>query len=327
MEEDTGTNDVGTADRCPDDEGRRNTLKLGLAGAFGLSAGAAAARPVMAQGVGTSAVPLAGKTALITGAARGIGRAIAVAYADAGADVVAVDIADPDAYGDVLGYRLGSQADLDDTVALVGAAGRRAIGIQADISDSRAMQNAVRQALDGLGHLDIVVANAGVGGGGRLQDLSEAHLRTVIEINLIGTANTIQAALPPMIAGNAGRIIAISSIAGRMGSGGQADYAASKWGLIGLVKSAAIDLGPHGITVNAIAPTAVRTGIFGELLDDPEYVAGLEAALRYGHTLPVGMLDPADMTGAAVFLASPDARYITGAVLDVAAGYNAHYTG
>jgi NAD(P)-dependent dehydrogenase (short-subunit alcohol dehydrogenase family) len=112
-----------------------------------------------------------------------------------------------------------------------------------------------------------------------------------------------------------------------MGSGGNADYAASKWGLVGLVKSAAIDLGPHGITVNAIAPTAVRTGIFGDLLDNPDFMAGFEGALHYAHTLPVTMLEPNDMAGAAVFLASPASRFMSGAVLDVAAGYNAHYTG
>ena len=112
-----------------------------------------------------------------------------------------------------------------------------------------------------------------------------------------------------------------------MGSGGQSDYAASKWGLIGLVKTAAIDVGPHNITVNAIAPTGVRTGIFGEVLNDPDAMAGLDAVLRSVHTLPVGILEPEDMAGTAVFLASPAARYISGAVIDVAAGFNAHYTG
>ena len=306
---------------------RREAIALGIAGALGVSSAAAVGRPAAAQSAAHGAFSLAGKTALVTGAARGIGRAIAVAYARSGADVVALDIADPDAYGNVLGYRLGSQEELAETVGLVEAEGRQALGLRADVADRRAVQDAVGQALGRFGQLDIVVANAGVGGGGRLQDVSEAHFKTVLDINLNGAANTLQSAIPNMIARNNGRIIAVTSIAGRMGSAGQSDYSASKWGLVGLVKSAAIDLGPHNITVNAIAPTAVRTGIFGRLLENPEFMSGLETALGFGHTLPVGILEPGDMTGAAIFLASPAAQYISGAVLDVAAGYNAPYTG
>lgn len=311
----------------PADKGRRKVLKAGAAGIAGAAAVALARQPGHAQTPITEAFSLSGSTALVTGAARGIGRAIALAYAEAGADVAALDIADAGAYEDVLGYRLGSRAELDETVARIEARGQRALGLVADIVDAEAMRDAVRTTLDAFGRLDIVVANAGVGGGGRLQDVTDAHFRTVLDINLTGTANTIRAALSHMIDRGEGRIVVITSIAGRMGSGGNADYAASKWGLVGLVKSAAIDLGPHGIAVNAIAPTAVRTGIFGELLDDPDFATGFETMLRYGHTLPVGMLDAEDMTGAAVFLASPAARYVTGAVLDAAAGYNARYTG
>lgn len=328
MQKSKGTNDsnVEPADE-PIDQPRREALKFGLSGALGVSALTAGGQPAAAQSADDAAFSLAGKTALVTGAARGIGRAIAVAYARSGADVAALDIADPDAYGNVLGYRLGSQEELDETVGLIEAQGRRAIGIRADVADKRAMQDAVDQTLDQLGQLDIVVANAGVGGGGRLQDVTEAHFKTVLDINLTGTANTLQSAMPHMIARNAGRIIAVTSIAGRMGVGGQSDYAVSKWGMVGLVKCAAIDLGPHNITVNAIAPTGVRTGIFGELLDNPEFSAAFQEALHLGHTLPVGMLEPADMTGAAIFLASPAGQYVSGAVLDVAAGYNARYTG
>lgn len=320
-------NSTEASHRGPSDENRRDAMKLGVGGAIGAASVALTGRPGLAQTSDASAFSLDGKVALVTGAARGIGRAIAVACAAAGAEVAALDIADPDAYGDVLGYRLGSQAELDETVALIEALGRRAIGIRTDIADAGAMQEAVQHTLDRLGRLDILIANAGVGGGGRIQDVSDAHFRTVLDINLSGTANTIRAALPHMIRQEEGRIVVITSIAGRMGSGGNADYSASKWGLVGLIKSAAIDLGPHGITVNGIAPTGVRTGIFGDLLDNPDFITGFEAALRYGHTLPVDMLEPADMTGAAVFLASPAAQYITGAVMDVAAGYNARYTG
>jgi len=312
------------ADRAPHEPARRRAMMAGLGAPIALSGLAATAT---AQDSDASAGILDGQVAMVTGAARGIGRAIAVAYARAGADIVALDIADADAYRDVLGYRLGSQAELDETVALIGAEGRQALGIKADVANAEAMRAAAADTLGRFGRLDIVVANAGVGGGGRIQDLSEAHWKLVIDINLTGVANTMKATLPAMIEREAGRFIAIASVAGRMGASSQSDYSASKWGLIGLVKSAAIDAGPHGITVNAIAPTGVRTGIFGEFLDDPAWMAGFEGILNQMHSLPVGMLEPEDMAGAALFLASPAGQYVSGAVIDVAAGMNARYTG
>ena len=309
-----------------DNPSRRKALKLGIAGAAGASL-SMAAEPAASETTRASEFSLVGQTALVTGAARGIGRAIALAYARSGADVVALDIANSNAYREVLGYPLGSAQELDETVRLIEAEGGRAIGIRADVTDKSAMKGAVEQTLDAFGQLDILVANAGVAGGGRLQDVSDDHFKTVLDINLLGAANTIQAVAPHMIGRNAGRIIAVTSIVGRMGASGQADYATSKWGMVGLVKCAAIDLGPHNITVNAIAPTAVRTGIFGDLLENPEFTTPFEAALRGGHTLPVTILEPADISGAAVFLASPAAQFISGSVLDVAAGYSARYTG
>lgn len=312
-----GTNDE------PRDPARRRTMMAGLGAPIALSALAATAT---AQDGDASAGILDGQVAMVTGAARGIGRAIAVAYARAGADIVALDIADADAYRDVLGYRLGSEAELDETAALIEAEGGQVLAIKADVSDAGAMRSAASDTLDRFGRLDIVIANAGVGGGGPIHGVTDAHWKTVLDINLTGAANTMKATLPPMIERQSGRFIAITSVAGRMGAGGQADYGASKWGLVGLVKSAAIDAGPHGITVNAIAPTGVRTGIFGQLMDDTAWMAGFETFLNQMHTLPVGMLEPEDMTGAALFLASPAGQYISGAVIDMAAGMNARYT-
>lgn len=320
-EEETPSPDANDAPRNP---ARRRTMMAGLAAPVALSALAAGA--TAQEGDALTGV-LEGQVAMVTGAARGIGRAIAVAYARAGADIVALDIADADAYRDVLGYRLGSQAELDETVALIEAEDRQSLGIKADVADADAMRAAAADTRNRFGRLDIVVANAGVGGGGPIQSVSEAHWKTVLDINLTGVANTMKATLPAMIERESGRFIAITSVAGRMGAGGQSDYGASKWGLVGLVKSAAIDAGPYGITVNAIAPTGVRTGIFGQLLDDAAWMAGFETFLNQVHTLPVGMLEPEDMTGAALFLASPAGQYISGAVIDMAAGMNARYTG
>lgn len=309
----------------PPDSGRRAAIKTGIAGTAALAAMATGSVPATAQEPTPGGV-LSGQVALVTGAARGIGRAIAVAYAKAGADVAALDIADPDAYREALGYPLGSEAELDETVAMIEAEGRRALKIKADVSNLAAMRDAVAHVVDTFGTLDTLVANAGVGATAPLHEMTEDRWKTVIDINLNGAANSMIAALPMMIDQRAGRIITVTSIAGRMGSASSSNYAASKWGLIGLTKTAAIDSGPYGITVNAIAPTGVRTGIFGGLQNDPEWLEGYESILSQLHTLPVGILEPEDMTGTAVFLASPAAKYITGAVIDVAAGANARYT-
>lgn len=312
--------------QIPPDPGRRAAIKTGIAGTAALSALAAGSLSATAQDAKPEGV-LSGQVALVTGAARGIGRAIAVAYARAGANVAALDIADPDAYREALGYPLGSEAELDDTVAMIEAEGRRALKIKADVASLAAMRDAVAEVVDTFGTLDTLVANAGVGATAPLHEMAEDRWKTVIDINLNCAANSMIAALPVMIAQRSGRIIAVTSIAGRMGSARSSNYAASKWGLIGLTKTAAIDAGSYGITVNAIAPTGVRTGIFGGLQNDPRWLEGYEAMLGQLHTLPVGILEPEDMTGTAVFLASSAAEHITGAVIDVAAGANARYTG
>lgn len=311
--------------QTPPDPDRRQAIKTGIAGTAVLSALATGNVSATAQEPAPGGL-LSGQVALVTGAARGIGRAIAVAYAKSGADVAALDIADPDAYREALGYPLGSEAELDETVALIEAEDRRALKIKADVSSLAAMRDAVTRIIDSFGTLDTLVANAGVGATTVLHEMPEDRWKTVIDINLNGAANAMISALPAMIERRAGRIITVTSIAGRMGSASSSNYVASKWGLIGLTKAAAIDAGLYGITVNAIAPTGVRTGIFGGLQNDPQWLAGYEAILSQLHTLPVGILEPEDITGTAVFLASPAARHITGAVIDVAAGANARYT-
>lgn len=311
----------------PADPSRRRAMTSGIASAAVasvLSAGGAAAAEECQTAPNSV---LSGQTALVTGAARGIGRAIAVAYARAGADIALLDIADPDAYQATLGYALGSEADLNETAGLVDAAGRRSLKIKADVADLAAMRRAVTEVVGTFGKLDIMVANAGVSAGGALHELPEARWKTVVDINLNGVANSIMAALPPMIERKSGRIITVTSILGRQATGNLSNYIASKWGIVGLTKAAAIDAGPHGITVNAIAPTGAKTGIFGGALGNPETLAAYDAGLRQSHALPVGLLEPEDIAGAAIFLASPAARHISGDVVDVAAGLNARYTG
>jgi SDR family mycofactocin-dependent oxidoreductase len=267
---------------------------------------------------------LNGKVAIITGAARGIGRACAIALAKEGANIVAMDIT---RNIDGLSYSLATPADLAETIQLVEAEGRRCLNIQADVRDMSQMTNVVQRSLQEFGKIDILVANAGVNASASLRDVTDQQWRTIIDVNLIGVANSIRAVLPHFIEREQGSIVAISSTFGRQGTGvGLAHYAASKWGIIGLVKAAALEVAPHNVTVNAVAPTAVRTGLGGGAPTDPAEREAAERYLLQYNALPVAVLEPSDVAESVVFLVSPQARYITGAVLDVAAGANARYT-
>ena len=266
---------------------------------------------------------LAGRVAVVTGAARGIGRACAVALAREGADVVATDIA-ADIPG--LGYHLASPEDLEETARLVGAEGRRCRALEADVGDMGRMREMAELAVGELGRLDILVANAGVNAPGvPLVEATDEQWQAVMDVNVIGKANAIRAVLPHMIEHGRGWIVAVASTFGRQGAANLAHYAASEWGVIGLVKSAALEVAPHHVTVNAVTPTAVKTGFGGGFGSREEYEAA-EKALREVSALPIGILDPDNVADAVLFLVSERAGYITGAALDVAAGANARYT-
>ena len=301
---------------------RRATMLIGAAGLAGLASGEAA----LAQNVrGTPAV-LAGETALVTGGARGIGRAIAVALAQAGADVAVLDIAH-----NIEGHPipLGTPEDLTETVRLVEQEGRRGLAIQADIRDLHQLQEATTQAERVLGPFTLLAANAGVNSNvkfvGTDEDQYRRHWDIITDVNVKGTANTLRAVMPGMIARGRGRIIITSSTFGRQGNDANPAYVASKWAITGLAKAAAIEAGPAGVTVNAVAPTAVRTGLGGP--QSPESRARADEWLMANyHKLPIGLLEPEDIAGTVVFLASPAARYITGEIIDVAAGANTRYT-
>lgn len=259
--------------------------------------------------------------AIVTGAGRGIGRACAVALARAGADVVVVDIAK-----NIPGHpvALATPQDLAETVRLVLAVGRRCLSIQADVRDMKQMREVVARTIKELGKVDIMIANAGISDASPLVEATDAQWRNVIDVNLIGAANTIRAVLPHMVERKQGRIVAVTSTFGRQGNAGNANYVASKWGLIGLVKSAALEAAPNNITVNAVAPTGVRTGLGGSQTAEQRKIG--EQKLREYNALPIGMLEPSDVADSVVFLVSPQAKYLTGITLDVAAGANAKYT-
>jgi SDR family mycofactocin-dependent oxidoreductase len=266
-----------------------------------------------------------GRVALITGAARGQGRAHALALARAGADIVATDrCADLPA----VSYPLATDADLAETVRLVEGTGHRCLSVVADVADRTAMDDVVRQSQAHFGRIDIAIANAGVSVHGSVQDLSPRAWSDCIGTNLTGAFNTIAAVAPVMIRQEYGRIITISSMLGRLPRANQTAYGASKWGVIGMSKSAAQDLAPHGITVNVIAPGNVDTpmihnestyGIVRPDLTSPSRsdVAGALASL---HLIREPWLSPDEISRAVLFLASEASAYLTGIVLPVDAG-------
>jgi SDR family mycofactocin-dependent oxidoreductase len=206
----------------------------------------------------TSAAPLEGRVALITGAARGQGRAHATRLAADGADIIAVDVCGP--VSDTVTYPMPTSEDLGETVRAVEAAGRKALAREVDIRDLAALRQVVADGVEQFGRLDIVVANAGILSWGRIWEMSEEQWDTVIDVNLNGTWRTLRAAVPAMIeAGNGGSIVIVSSSAGLKATPGNAHYAASKHGLVALTNALALEAGEFGIRVNSIHPYSIDT--------------------------------------------------------------------
>ncbi|MCV7058698.1 mycofactocin-coupled SDR family oxidoreductase [Mycolicibacterium gilvum] len=206
----------------------------------------------------SSGTPLEGRVALITGAARGQGRAHAIRLAADGADIVALDVCKP--VSESVTYPMPTSEDLAETVRLVEETGRKVLAREVDIRDLAAQQQLVADAVEQFGRLDIVVANAGVLSWGRIWEMSEDQWDTVVDVNLNGTWRTIRAAVPAMIeAGNGGSIIIVSSSAGLKATPGNAHYAASKHGLVALTNALALEAGEFGIRVNSIHPYSIDT--------------------------------------------------------------------
>ena len=280
---------------------------------------------------------LAGKVALVSGAARGIGRSSAIALARAGAHVVGMDIAAK--VDDSLEEAPATVDELDETGRHVTAQGVRWLPLHLDQRDMDAVRGAAGQVQQSFGGLDILFANAGVQGFKPLLDMKDADWHTQIDVNLTGTANMLRVFAPMLVARGGGRIIVTSSTQGRHGTKFGAAYSASKWGLIGLVKSAALELGAHNITVNAVIPGLIDTALtrHEERYKQALQVAGKtptgdeakdEAAAKEGlvSKTPLGVpwIDPDDVAPSVVFLASDAARMITGASIEVTGGDSAN---
>jgi NAD(P)-dependent dehydrogenase (short-subunit alcohol dehydrogenase family) len=277
---------------------------------------------------------LKGKVAVVTGAARGIGRAIAVELAANGADVVALDIAGP--VSTASNAVPATPEDLAETVKQIESYGRRAQAVRADIRDIAVLRTAADLIEQQFGKIDIVVADAAIQRWKPLLEMEDADWRDVIDNNLNGTANTIRAFAPKMVARNKGRIIVLSSMQGKHGTKDAASYSASKWGILGLMKSAAIELGQYNITVNAIIPGLVDTALtryetrLRESMAEtgqkpPNDPTPQQAWDVRSPTVPmkVGWLQPDDISPVAVFLASDAANLVTGAEYEVTAGDSA----
>ncbi|MDT5018983.1 MAG: hypothetical protein QOD39_5143 [Mycobacterium sp.] len=265
---------------------------------------------------------LDGRVAFITGVARGQGRAHAVRLAAEGADIIALDICRDI---DTMDYPNATPDDLDETVKLVENEGRRIIAHQADVRDADALVQIVDAGVKELGRLDIVIANAGIirlGSGGDRRQI----FRDIVEVNLIGVWNTVEAAIPALVdGGRGGSIVLTSSSAGLKSpntdrAGGQA-YAAAKRGLVGLMQSLANNLAPHSIRVNTIHPTGVATGMVMNDAMAAMFEANDPSLATMQNALPIQMLMPEDIAGAVAFLVSDEAKFITGTAWPLDAGF------
>lgn len=262
-----------------------------------------------------------GKVAVITGGARGQGRAHAVAFAREGADVVACDVADQ---LPTVKYPMASEADLAETERLVGQTGRRCVAVKADVRDLDQMRDVADRAMAELGRVDVLLANAGIAtiADGSTLDLSWEQWQETIDTNLTGVWAACKAVVPHIITGGRGGAVVItSSTAGLKGMARVGHYVASKHGVVGLARTLAIELAPHRIRVNTVHPTGVNTPM---VVNDHIQRALAEASASGGGTqnlLPVEMVEPEDIAAAIVWLCSDEARYVTGVSLPVDAGF------
>jgi SDR family mycofactocin-dependent oxidoreductase len=269
---------------------------------------------------------LKGKVAFVTGAARGQGRSHAVALAEHGVDIIAVDLCQDI---DTVSYALASPADLDETARLVEEQGRRVVGVQADVRDLDDLSAALDRGVSELGRLDIVLANAGIAPSSTPVADPALSWANVIAVNLTGVWNTTTIAKRALKQGNrGGSIVITSSTAGLKaladGTPGGEAYVASKHGLVGLMRALALELAPHSIRVNTVHPTGTNTFMVMNPVMQQWIADNAEvAAAGMQNALPVELIEPSDVTNAVLWLVSDMARYVTGVALPVDAGFTA----
>jgi SDR family mycofactocin-dependent oxidoreductase len=267
-----------------------------------------------------------GKVAFITGAARGQGRSHAVRLAAEGADIIAVDIAGPVA--SVTAYPLATEEDLAETVRQVEALDRRIVARKADVRDSGALTEALADGVAQLGKLDIVVANAGIYAISPALELGDDRWQEMIDINLTGVWNTVRVSLPHLMAAGGGSMVLTSSVLGLRGNANSVHYNTAKHGIVGIMRTIATEFAQHRIRVNSVHPTLVNTLMVQNeevwrLFDpgNPHPTQESTAPLfETTNALPVPWAEPVDISNAVLFLASDEARYITGVTLPVDAG-------
>ncbi|MCV7198535.1 mycofactocin-coupled SDR family oxidoreductase [Mycobacterium angelicum] len=264
---------------------------------------------------------LQGRVAFITGAARAQGRSHAVRLAREGADIIASDICAP--ASDTITYAAATPEDLSETVRAVEAEGRKVLAREVDIRDDAALRQLVADGVEQFGRLDIVVANAGVLGWGRLWELTDEQWDTVIDVNLTGTWRTLRATVPAMIdAGNGGSIVIVSSSAGLKATPGNGHYSASKHGLTALTNTLAIEVGEYGIRVNSIHPYSVETPMI-----EPEAMMQIFAKHpRFVHSFPPmplqykGFMTADEVSDVVVWLAGDGSGTLSGQQIHVDKG-------
>jgi (+)-trans-carveol dehydrogenase len=269
-----------------------------------------------------------GKVTFVTGAAHGQGRSHAVRLAQEGADIIAIDVCKPIVQNTTI--PAATPEDLAETADLVKGHNRRIFTAEVDVRDYDAMKAAVDTGVEQLGRLDIIVANAGIGNGGdTLDQCSEHDWQEMIDINLSGVWKSVKAGVPHLIAGgNGGSIILTSSVGGLKAYPHCGNYVAAKHGVVGIMRSFAVELGQHMIRVNSVHPTHVSTGMimnegtwkmFRPDLENPG-PDDMAPICQMFHTLPIPWVDPIDISNAVLFFACDESRYVTGVTMPIDAG-------
>ncbi|NLU65332.1 mycofactocin-coupled SDR family oxidoreductase [Rhodococcus sp. HNM0563] len=258
------------------------------------------------------------KVVFITGAARGQGRAEAVRFAQEGADIIAVDACSEFSS---TAYAGATRDDLDETVRLVEATGRRIVATVADVRDFDSLSQALAAGVETFGRLDVVIANAGICSGGLSWEISLEQWKETVDVNLTGVFHTAKAAVPHLLAtGDGGSIVFTSSVSGIKGTPFTGHYAATKHGIVGLAKTMANELGEHRIRVNTVHPAGVETGM--TVSDLHPLIAKYASTLGpiYMNSLPYQILQADDVASVVAWVCSDEAKYITGAQVPIDLG-------